>query len=381
MVRYLERLADASDRVAIEEQGRSWDNRELMLAIVTAPENHARLAEIRRNARRLADPRVTSPAEAAAIVETQPAIIWFGGSIHGFELSGTEGVLKLLEHLTTRDDAETLQALRNTVVLIDPMLNPDGRDLFAQRNHASLGRHVNPSRHDWANDFTSWDGLSFRTGHYFFDTNRDWFAHTQRETYERMPTFRAWRPQVAIDAHEMGPDVEFYFDPPTAPVAPYFPEFATRWFEVFGAAHARAFDEAGIEYTKRQMFNYFYPGYTTSWTSYQGAVGMLYEQGSSRGLALERSDGSVRTLRDAASQQYTAALVVLPVAVYDRPNGGHHGVVRAPIPAERQGSLRQDVTRITQDIAVALEDLIRAAPDQWHLMQPNWPSDHGPVRL
>lgn len=314
--RWLERLAEASPRVAYEIQGRSWEGRPLMLAMVTSADNHARIDEIRDIARRLDDPRL--PAPSTAELARQPVIVWLGGSIHGFELSGTEGLLMLVERLATDDSAETAELLERTVVLVDPMLNPDGRDAFAHRNHMSIGRFTNPGRDDWANDFTPWDGLTFRTGHYFFDTNRDWFAHTQRETRERMPTFRAWRPQVAVDAHEMGPDIEFYFDPPTAPQAPYFPEFATRGFEIFGAAHAAAFDAAGVEYTKRQMFNYFYPGYTTSWTSYQGAIGMLYEQGSSRGLALERSDGTVRTLHEAATQQYTAALAATRAAAANR---------------------------------------------------------------
>jgi hypothetical protein len=318
MVRYLERLADASDRVTIEVQGHSWDGRELMLAIVTSPENHARINQIRQTAQRLADPRTTSPAEAARLMEDQPAIVWLGGSIHGFELSGTEGVLRLLEHLTTRDDAETLAALRNAVVLIDPMLNPDGRDAFAHRNHFAIGRVPSVSGDDWSNDFNRWDALTYRTGYYFFDTNRDWFAHTQRETRERIPTFLAWRPQVAVDAHEMGPGVEFYFDPPTDPINPFFPEHSTRWFQRFGAAHAAAFDAAGIEYTQSEMFNLFYPGYTTAWSNFQGAVGMLYEQGSTRGLALERPDGSVRTLRDALDQQYVASWAAVRLAASER---------------------------------------------------------------
>jgi hypothetical protein len=315
MARYLERLAETSDRVVIEQLGTSWQGRPLMLAIVTSPENHTRLDEIRANAQRLADPRVTSRAEAQRIIATgQPAIIWFGGSIHGFELSGTEGALMLLEHLATRDDAETIRLLQNAVVLIDPILNPDGRDAFAHINHDHTGRTPNPDTQDWANSFTSWQGLKFRTGHYFFDTNRDWFAHTQRETQARVPVFQRWRPQAGVDMHEMGSDVEFYVDPPTDPVGPFFPQFATQWFEEFGAAHARAFDQAGVDYMMGERFNYFYPAYTTSYLSYQGAVGMLYEQGSSRGLALRRPDGTVRTLADAARQQYVAARAAATLA-------------------------------------------------------------------
>jgi hypothetical protein len=316
--RYLERLAEASDRVTVEQIGESAGGRPLMLAVVTAPENHARLDQIRQTAQRLGDPRGLSPAEEEALRRDQPAVVWFGGSIHGFELSGTEGALMLLEHLTTRADAATTEVLRNAVVLIDPVLNPDGRDAFAHHNHARLGRTVITDNADWSNDFTSWEALSFRTGQYFFDHNRDWFAHTQPETMPRVRTFRQWRPQVGVDMHEMGANVEFYVDPPTDPVGPFFPEFATRWFERFGEAHARAFDGIGVDYMMGELFNFFYPGYTTSYLSYQGAVGMLYEQGSSRGLGLTRSDGTVRTLADAARQQYTAAWAAARLAASER---------------------------------------------------------------
>jgi len=201
MVAYVQALAERSPRVTAVLQGHSWEGRELMLAIVTSPENHARLEEIRLNSLRLADGRATHLAEAEAIIADQPAVVWFGGSIHGFELSGAEGALKLLEHLATRDDPATREVLANTVVLIDPMLNPDGREAFATLNHENIGVNVTSDPRDWSNDFTGWQGTKFRTGHYYFDTNRDWFAHTQMETRERMPTLHAWRAQVAVDMH------------------------------------------------------------------------------------------------------------------------------------------------------------------------------------
>jgi hypothetical protein len=318
MVHYLKQLAELSDRVCLIEQGETWEGRLLLAAIVTAPENFQRLDAIRDNAHRLADPRETSPQAAAAIIEELPAILWYGGSIHGFELSGAEGLLKLLEHLTTQDDPATIEVLRNAVILIDPMLNPDGRDAFANLNHQNIGRALNPERDDWANDFTRWQGTKFRTGHYYFDTNRDWFAHTQRETQARAPTIIAWRPHVVVDMHEMGSDVEFFFDPGTDPYAPYFPQHSKRWFDIFSHAYAATFDSAGFEYMTREAFDYFYPGYTTSFGDYNGAVGMLYEQGSSRGLALTRFDYSVRTLADALEQQYLAAWTAVRTATERR---------------------------------------------------------------
>jgi hypothetical protein len=306
MVAYLERLSAASPRVQAVVQGRSWEGRELMLAVVTSPENHARLDVIQEMSRRLSDARTTGPAEARDLIADQPVVVWFGGSIHGFELSGAEGALKLLEHLTVRDDSATQVVLQNAVILIDPMLNPDGRDAFAQLNHQNIGRVPTSDPRDWSNDFTRWDPLRFRTGHYYFDTNRDWFAHTQMETRERMATLHAWRAQVAVDMHEMGSGTEFYFDPPGRPYNPNFPQFARDWFQRFGAAYAQAFDSAGFEYMTGERYNYFYPGYTSN-RGYQGAVAMLFEQGSSRGLTMERPDGSVRALKDALEQQYIAA--------------------------------------------------------------------------
>jgi len=317
MVTYLRRLAEASPRVTVTVQGRSWEGRELMLAVVTSPENHTRLETIRANSMRLSDARTTGPEEARAIIQDQPAIVWFGGSIHGSELSGAEAALKLLEHLTTRDDPATLEVLRNVVVLIDPMLNPDGRDAFVHINHENLGHWPQSDPRDWQNDFTGWQGTKFRTGHYYFDINRDWFAHTQQETRERMPTLHAWRAQVAVDLHEMGSGSEFYFDPPGQPYNPNFPQFARDWFARFGTAYAASFDSAGFEYMTGERYNYFYPGYTST-RGYHGAVAMLFEQGSSRGLALERPDGTVRTLADALEQHYVGAWTAARLAATRR---------------------------------------------------------------
>ncbi len=347
MIRYLEMLDRDSPRVRILQQGESWEGRSLTAVIVTSPENHARLDEIRRRAQLLGDPRILSSADASNLIDGQPVIVWIGGSIHGFELSGAEGALKLLEHLATRDDAATMEVLGNSVIVIDPMLNPDGRDAHAQYNHQRLGRVVSPEPDDWTNDYTGWESLSYRTGHYFFDTNRDWFAHTQRESRARVRTIRDWRPQVGVDAHEMGADVEFYFDPPTDPASPFFPEYATRWFEVFGKAHADAFDESGFEYTMREMFNYFYPAYTTSFLSYQGAIGMLYEQGTSRGLAIKRSDGSVRTLSEALEQQYVAMWALVRTAARERRTllQEYYQAHRAAIEEGKKGTRRYYISR------------------------------------
>lgn len=377
MVTYLETLAEASPRVQLLEQGTSWEGRRLVAAVVTAPSNMERLEEIRRGSATLADPRGSTASEIESLVSEQPIVVWYGGSIHGNELSGSEGLLKLLEHLTTRDDQATRGVLEDAVVLIDPMLNPDGRDAFARANLETGGRRVDPATEGWGNDWDGWHGIKFRTGHYFFDTNRDWFAQTQAETRARVPTMLAWHPQVAVDAHEMGRDVEFYFDPAAEPYGPFFPSYARQGFEIFNRAYAAAFDSAGFEYMTRERYNYFYPGYTTSYSSYQGSVGMLYEQGSSRGLAIERPDGSVRTLGEALEHQYVAARAAVRASVRERQRllddyvegrraaveDGESGVRRYLLPpdddpdrlSELVNTLRRngiEVRRLTSDVRV-----------------------------
>ncbi len=318
VVDYLRQLDASSDRVMLFRIGTSYNNKPQYGVVLTSPENHSRLEEIRLNALRLDDPRGTSAQEAERIIENQPALLYLGGSIHGFELSGTEGLLLFLERYTTSNDPEILAHLANTVMIVDPLINPDGRDAFAQHNHQRLGRVVHDDDHDWSNDFDGWEARKFRTSHYYFDLNRDWFAGTHPETRNRVALLRHWRVQAGVDAHEMGANTEFYIDPPTNPVSPIFPPFSTQWFEKYGRAHAERFDENRVEYTTGEIFNFFFPSYFTSYMSYQGAVGMLYEQGSSRGLAIQRSDGTTRTLYDAAFQQYLAFTAMVGLSSDER---------------------------------------------------------------
>jgi hypothetical protein len=324
VLRYLERLEEASPRVRTVRLGESWEGRELRLAIVTSPENHARLDQIRENALRLADPRSISPGDAEEIIRTQPVILWLQGSIHGFELSGTEGMLLLLEHLTTRDDEATRRVLEEAVILVDPLINPDGRDALAHYNHERMSSWANPERDDWSNDFTSWQSVSFRTGHYFFDNNRDWTAQTQRETRARAAAILQWRPQALVDAHEWTPDVEFFFPHTWGEGRPRdgAPRYADSWCDEFGASFADAFDREGRPYTTRERYGCGFPGSipesTTAWAPWQGAVGILFEQGSTRGLAMTRPDGTVRTLRYAAENQYLGSWALVERSVRNR---------------------------------------------------------------
>ena len=305
IVRYLERLAAASPRVRVDTVARTAEGREVLLATVTSEGSHGRLAEIRADAGRLADPRTLAAGDLAAVVARTPAVAWLGYTVHGNEASGTEAALGLLYQLAAGTDAETRLVLDSVVVLVDPVQNPDGHERHVQdvgRMRSAAGADPDPDAMVHAG---TWPGA--RTSHYFFDLNRDWFIQSHPETRGRVATFTSWWPHVAVDLHEMGPNSTYFFAPPMEPVNKNVDASIRRWWDVYAAANAAAFDARGWSYFRREGYDEFYPGYGVSWPILTGAVGMTYEQASSAGGAYRRTDGTVLTLRDAASHHYAAA--------------------------------------------------------------------------
>jgi hypothetical protein len=301
LMRYAERLAASSRRFRLDTVAHTFEGREVLLAIVTSEANQARLGEIQANAARLAR------GEAGA--QSTPAIAWLGYTVHGGEASGTEAAIGLLYQLAAGQDAETRMILDSTVVLIDPLQNPDGHERHVQdvmRMRTAFGVPTTPGAMIHQGN---WPGP--RTSHYFFDLNRDWFIHSHPETRGRVATFLRWAPHVAVDLHEMGSNSTYFFAPPMEPLNKNVHPNIVRWWDVYAAANAAAFDQRGWSYFRREGYDEFYPGYGVSWPVLNGAVGMTYEQASSAGGAIRRSDGTVLTLQEAASHHYTAAWATL----------------------------------------------------------------------
>jgi hypothetical protein len=309
MSRYLERLAATSRRVRLDTMGRTFEGRELLLAVVTSEANQARLDQIRADAARLADPRGASPAELAALTARVPATVWLAYTVHGNEGSGTEAALALAYQLAAGQDAETRAILDSCVVLIDPLQNPDGHERHVQDVSRARGMLGVPTFPGAMVHQGSWPGA--RGSHYYFDLNRDWFLLSHPETRGRVATFLRWWPMVAVDLHEMGSNATYYFAPPMAPVNKNVPASTLRWWDIFAAANAAAFDAHGWSFFRREGYDEFYPGYGVSWPILTGAVGMTYEEASSSGGAIRRTDGTVLTLREAAWHHYTAAWATL----------------------------------------------------------------------
>lgn len=304
MTRYIERVATASRRVKVDTVARSFEGREMFLLTVTSEANHARLAELQRDAQRVADPRSASAADVAASTQRLPAVVWLAHSVHGGEASGVEAGLALLYQLAAGTDAETRMALDSTIVLIDPNQNPDGRERHTHDIERTWSFQSLPSEGNALNNAGSWPGP--RTSHYSFDLNRDWFIMSHPETRGRVASYLKWMPHVAVDLHEQGSSATFYFAPPREPDNKNNPRHLFKWFDIFAAAHGAEFDKHGWSYFRREGYDSFYPGYGEGWPMLTGSIGMLFESASSSGGGVRRNDGTLRTLRQAAWEHYSA---------------------------------------------------------------------------
>jgi hypothetical protein len=307
LARYLERVAAASPRVTLDTVALTFEGREVFMAVVTSAANHARLAAIRAAAARVADPRGASAAELEQAVRELPSIVWLGYTVHGNEASGVEAAIALLYQLAAGQDGDTRMILDSTVVLIDPVQNPDGherhvQDVLRRRGAGASGIPALPGAMVHSG---SWPGA--RTSHYYFDLNRDWFVHSHPETRGRVAAMTEWWPHVAVDLHEMGSGSTYFFAPPMEPVNKNVHPGIEKWWTIYAASNAAAFDRWGWSFFRREGYDEFYPGYGVSWPILTGAAGMTYEQASSSGGAIRRADGTVMTLFDAAHHHYTAA--------------------------------------------------------------------------
>ena len=310
LVSYYERIAQqAPNRVKLIPYGTTNEGRPLMVAIISTPANLERLESIRANNLRLAN---VARDRAAAIETDAPALVWLSYNVHGNEASSSEASLLTLYTLALQSDTAVQRWLKNTVVIIDPCLNPDGRDRYVNWYNTVVG-----AQYDAANlsreHREPWPGG--RTNHYYFDLNRDWAWQIQAESRQRMKLYLDWMPQVHVDFHEQGYNEPYYF----APAAEPFHEVITPWQRSFqnliGKNHARYFDSNGWLYFTKQVFDLLYPSYGDTYPTYNGSIGMTYEQGGiGAGLGVINKDGDTLTLTDRALHHFTTSMSTIEVA-------------------------------------------------------------------
>ena len=318
IVRYLDALrAAAPDRTRLIEYARTYEGRPLHILVIGSPARIAQLDQVTVGLRRLADPRGASQAELDRLVADLPVVTWLMHAVHGNEISSSDAALAEAYHLlAARGNADVDTVLRESLVVIDPLQNPDGRARFVhanQQGRAAIEPDAEPAsaEHD-----EPWPGG--RANHYLFDMNRDWFALSQPETRGRVNLMLEYFPHVVVDLHEQGGDNTYYFAPPADPVNPYITENQANWFRAFGRANADVFDGRGFAYFIREVYDSFYPGYGESWPIFHGAIGMTYEMASARGLRFRRSDGDVLTYRDGVVRHFTSAITTAVTAAKNR---------------------------------------------------------------
>jgi hypothetical protein len=311
--RYLDALAKAApDRTRLVEYARSWEGRPLHYLVVGSPARIAKLDEVRRGMQTLA----SGAADADRLIGELPVVVLLIHGVHGNEISSSDAALAEAYHLlAARNNADVDVTLREALVLIDPMQNPDGRQRFVTSNLLGMGPQPDPNPQSAEHD-EPWPGG--RVNHYLFDMNRDYFAMSQRETQGRIRTMLEWYPQVLVDLHEMGGNSTYYFAPPADPFNPLITDGQRKGLELFGRANAAEFDRRGFPYFVREVYDAFYPGYGDSWPGFHGAVAMTYEQASARGLAFRREDGTTLTYKDGVTQHFTAAVTTAVTAAKNR---------------------------------------------------------------
>ncbi len=315
--RYLEALAEAApDRITLSEYAESWEGRRLVYVLIGSARNMARLDELRSGMQKLGDPRETTEAEAEALIEDLPAIVWLSYGVHGSEISSPDAALLTAYHLlAAQGDPVVEEILAGAIVAIDPTQNPDGRDRFV--HHYRMNEGLEPSASPAAAEHSeAWPGG--RTNHYYFDLNRDWFALTQPESRGRAKNLLEHFPVVHVDLHEMGANSTYYFAPAADPYNPHMAEQQKANLELFGRNNASWFDRFGFDYFTREVYDAFFPGYGDSWPVFLGAAGMTYEQASARGLVVRRNDGTNLLFRDGVHHHFVASIATAQTAARNR---------------------------------------------------------------
>lgn len=311
IVNYFHHIAgQATAMVKLEQYGETHEGRPLLLAFISDPQNINRLDQIRMNNLRLAN---VAKDKVMPMEDNAPAIVWLSYNVHGNETSSSEAAMLTLYSLVDPANAQTKEWLKNTVVIIDPCLNPDGRDRYVNWFNSIVGIKANPQ--PMAREHREpWPGG--RTNHYNFDLNRDWAWQTQVESRQRIKIYDQWLPQVHVDYHEQWVDAPYYF----APAAEPFHEVITSWQREFqtmiGKNNAKYFDKNGWLYYTKELFDLFYPSYGDTYPTYNGAIGMTYEQAGHgiSGTAIINSEGDTLTLHDRVMHHYTTGISTIETA-------------------------------------------------------------------
>tara|TARA_R110002051_G_scaffold130577_2_gene204465 strand:- start:79885 stop:82341 length:2457 start_codon:yes stop_codon:yes gene_type:complete len=291
--------ATLPDQVQLVEYGKTNERRPLLLAYVSSAENIKNLENI----------RTEHLKNTVGQGSPDKAIVWLSYNVHGNESVSTEASMQTIYDLLTNRKS----LLENTVVIIDPCINPDGRDRYVNwyNENKNTPYNVDPNSKEHNEGW-----LSGRANHYMFDLNRDWAWLTQVESQQRLKVYNTWLPHVHVDFHEQGVDAPYYFAPAAEPYHEVITNFQRDFQVTIGKNHAKYFDKNGWFYFTKEVFDLFYPSYGDTYPLYNGAIGMTYEQGGSgrAGLGVLTRIGDTLTLKDRIAHHFTTGVSTVEVA-------------------------------------------------------------------
>ena len=305
LVQYMYAVAEASDRVLIEETGKTYENRPLLILKVSSNKNIKVLEKIQKKHIEISDGKKMNE------FENMPAVVYQGYGVHGNEASASNASILGIYYLAASNSEETNEILNNTVILFDPCLNPDGFQRFANWVNSNKNLVPNPDNND--REFSEvWPGG--RTNHYWFDLNRDWLPVQLPESQARVKTFTEWLPNIVTDHHEMGTNSTFFFQPGVpSRVNPLIPNLNQELTEKIAKYHADYLDKIGSLYYSKEDYDDFYFGKGSTYPDANGGIGILFEQGSSRGH-IQNSQNGILTFPFAIRNQLTTTLSTLKAA-------------------------------------------------------------------
>lgn len=306
VVEYFRYIDETLPNVEVIQYGETYEGRPLIYAVITSPENFKSLDDIRINNLKRA-----GMAEGAPTADKKP-IVWLSYNVHGNEASSLEASMLTLYELTNPANTKTQEWLKQVVVIMDPCINPDGRDRYA--NFYNQYGNVSPNSSPNAKEHREpWPGG--RSNHYLFDLNRDWAWQTQVESQQRLKIYHRWMPQVHVDFHEQGYNNPYYFAPAAEPYHDVITNWQREFQRMIGRNHAKYFDQNGWLYFTREVFDLFYPSYGDTYPTYSGAIGMTYEQagGGFAGLSINTELDDALTLKDRLTHHHTTGLSTVEI--------------------------------------------------------------------
>ena len=329
IIDYFQQLDAASDRIRVEEVGKTTEGNPFLAVYITSAENHRNLEQYRQYQRLLADPRKISDEQAEKIIAHGKAIVMINCSIHATEIGASQMSLNLAYDLATKEDSTTREILDNVILLLIPMHNPDGIQMVVDWYRKYLGTTYEGGSMPWL--------YNTYTGH---DNNRDWYMFTQIESQLTIKVHHAWHPQIVVDMHQMGSRGARFFVPPY--IDPYEPnvdpiiqqQVAT--MGIFIASELTAEGKAGVIHSS--WFDAWTPA--RAYPHYHGGIRILTEAASVQiatpiTIDTEKLSKSVKTssaslplpwkggewtLKDIVDYNYSAAKAALTNAARLRDN-------------------------------------------------------------